>query len=182
MRLLPLAMAAMIGSSQDAPKWLDTSHESRRNEIVKLLEQRKFRQARDAAQELNRRVPDDVAVYGLLAQAQIELGEFDQAEANVDWMFRLRPPSFESLTLGARIREHLGDIEGALDFCGQALRLTDPADTARRDRVYALTAGIEARAGRMELARRHLSLIQDPGLRRSASAELETTHPLRRNP
>jgi tetratricopeptide (TPR) repeat protein len=180
MRLL-LLLTALGTCAQETPKWLDATHEARRNAIVTLLDEGKFREARDRAQELNRRVPDDVAVYGLLARAQIELGEFDKAEENVDWMFRLRPPSVESLTLGARLREHLGDIDGALDFCGQAHRLIEPADTGKLDRLYALTAGIEARAGRRELAERHLSLIQDPELQRQAAAVLDTKPNSRRN-
>jgi tetratricopeptide (TPR) repeat protein len=181
MRLL-LFLAGVFAWAESTPEWLDGTHEARRNAIVKLLDEEKFREARDAAAELNRLVPDDVSVYGYLAEAQIELGQFDQAEENVDWMFRLRPPAFESLTLGARLREQLGDIEGALDFCGQAHRLVDPGDTKRLDRLYALTAGIEARAGKVELAERHLSLIQNAELRRKATVAPETKNPTRRNP
>lgn len=177
---LVLLLAAV--RAQEAPRWLDATHEARRSAIVTLLGERRFREARDAAKELNRRVPDDVAVYGYLAEAQIELGEFDQAEENVDWMFRLRPPTPEGLMLGARIREHLGDIDGALDFCGQALRLIEPADTAKLDRLYVLAAGIEARAGKRALAERHLSLIQDPELRRRTAAALQSKPTTRRNP
>lgn len=177
---LVLLLAAV--PAQEAPKWLDATHEARRNAIVTLLSERRFREARDAAKDLNRRVPDDVAVYGYLAEAQIELGDFDQAEENVDWMFRLRPPSPEGLMLGARIREHWGDIDGALEFCGQALRLIEPSDTAKLDRLYALAAGIESRAGRIELAERHLAFIQDPGLRRKTAAALKTKDTTRRNP
>src|SRR5215470_6397257 len=45
-----------------------------------LLGKHEFAAARDAARALNKRMPDDVMVYGFLTDANIELGTYDEAE------------------------------------------------------------------------------------------------------
>ena len=43
-----------------------------------LLGQHRFAEARELAEVLNKRVPDDVMVYGLLTDANVELGDYDR--------------------------------------------------------------------------------------------------------
>ena len=50
-----------------------------------LLEKHEFAQALKKAQALNRRAPDDVLVYGYLADAHIHLGNYEEAEEAAQW-------------------------------------------------------------------------------------------------
>ncbi len=173
MRLL-IAVAA-IGAAMNAAEPAKTAGEEyriRREKAAQLLADKQFKAARNLSLELNRQTPDDLTVYAMLAEAQIELGEFDEAEKNVDWMFRLRAPTTEGLMLGARLREQFGDNTGAIEFCDRAFGLLGPTDMKSRDRVLALAAGIEARSGLFDQASQHISVIQDPETRDSAAEAL----------
>ena len=46
-----------------------------------LLGQHRFTEALALAKQLNKKVPDDLMVYGLLTDANIELGRYDDAES-----------------------------------------------------------------------------------------------------
>jgi tetratricopeptide (TPR) repeat protein len=153
-------MLGIVAFGQTTPKWVTTDYDTQRSRAANLLKGKRFSEAKALASELNRRVPDDVEIYGILAEAQIELGEYEAAEKNVNWMFRLRPPSVESLSLGARLREKLGDVPGALEFCGTAFRMTLPADTDARERLLLLMASIESRAGMHKQAQQHLEQLK----------------------
>ena len=155
-----IAMLGIVAFGQTTPNWLTTDYDTQRSRAANLLKVKRFSDAKALASELNRRVPDDIEIYGILAEAQIELGEYDAAEKNVNWMFRLRPPSVESLSLGARLREKLGDVPGALEFCGTAFGMTLPADTDARERLLLLMASIESRAGMRKQAQQHLDQLK----------------------
>ena len=160
-RNLPvIAVLCIVAFGQTTPQRLTIDYDTQRSRVVSLLKEKKFSDAKALAAELNRRVPDDVEIYGILAEAQIELGEYEAAEKNVNWMFRLRSPSVEGLLLGARLREKFGDVPGALEFCGTAFRMTSPADTDARERLLRLTAGIESRAGMLKQAKQHLDQLK----------------------
>jgi tetratricopeptide (TPR) repeat protein len=102
-----------------------------------LLGKHEFERARDLARELNRRAPDDVLVYGFLADANAELGNYDEAEAAAQWMLDLRPGNIPGLTRAAYLRETYGDIDGALELMRMAYEQTDPGE--REDRAWLLT-------------------------------------------
>ena len=155
-----LAVLGIVAFGQTTPKWLTTDYDTQRSRAANFLKGKRFSEAKALAAELNRRAPDDVEGYGILAEAQIELGEYEAAEKNVNWMFRLRPPSVESLSLGARLREKFGDVPGALEFCGTAFGMTLPADTDARERLMLLTASIESRAGMHKQAQQHLDQLK----------------------
>jgi tetratricopeptide (TPR) repeat protein len=106
--------------------------EARKIRVWILLGHHDFARARDEALILNKRAPDDVQVYGLLADAHAELGEYDAAEAAVQWMLDLRGGNVAALTRAAYLRELFGDIEGALDFFGMAYVQTPETETEER--------------------------------------------------
>ncbi len=58
-----------------------------------------------AAGELNKIFPDDVQVYGFLADAHVELGHYEEATDSVQWMLDLRPGNVPALTRAAYLRE-----------------------------------------------------------------------------
>ncbi|MBV9501767.1 MAG: tetratricopeptide repeat protein [Acidobacteriaceae bacterium] len=102
-----------------------------------LLGRHEFAQALEAAQKLNRRTPDDVIVYGYLADANAELGNYKAAEIAAQWMLNLRPGNVPGLTRGAYLRELFGDLEGAVDFMRTAYDATPTNEV--EDRAWLLT-------------------------------------------
>lgn len=79
-----------------------------------------FRTARAAAARLVTEHPDVARYYGLLADAQIELGEYDNAVATLQAMTDLRP-DYSALTRIAYMRELFGDMRGAMEIMETAL-------------------------------------------------------------
>ena len=59
-----------------------------------LLGRHEFPAALEAAKALNKRIPDDVLIYGFLTDANAELGNYSDAEAATQWMLNLRPGIF----------------------------------------------------------------------------------------
>lgn len=111
--------------------------EARRVQIWVWLGKHEFAQALKAAQALNKEMPDDVQVYGYLADANIELGNYADAERAAQWMLDLRPGNIPGLTRAAYLRELYGDISGSLDLMQQAYQRTPPSE--HEDRAWLLT-------------------------------------------
>jgi tetratricopeptide (TPR) repeat protein len=111
--------------------------EGRKVQCWLLLGKHEFEKARELARELNRRAPDDVLVYGFLADANTELGDYPEAEAAAQWMLDLRPGNIPGLTRAAYLRELHGDVEGALELMRMAYDQTDPGEL--EDRAWLLT-------------------------------------------
>jgi tetratricopeptide (TPR) repeat protein len=102
-----------------------------------LLGQHEFQKAADAAEALNKLVPDDVLIYGFLSDAYVELGKYEEAEKAAQWMLDLRPGNVPGLTRGAYLRELFGDHTGAVEFMDTAYRRT--SDDEVEDRAWILT-------------------------------------------
>lgn len=102
-----------------------------------LLGQHRFAEALALATTLNARVPDDLMVYGMLTDANIELGKYDDAEKAAQWMLDLRPGNIPALTRTAYLRELFGDIDGALELMRAALGRMPYQET--EDRAWVLT-------------------------------------------
>src|SRR5262249_54878290 len=102
-----------------------------------LLGKHEFAQALDAAKVLNKRTSDDVMVYGFLADANAELGNYQDAENAVNWMLKLRSGNIPGLTRAAYLRELYGDLDGALDLMSMALQSTPLAQS--EDRAWIMT-------------------------------------------
>lgn len=102
-----------------------------------LLGQHRFAEALELARKLNQKMPDDVLVYGFVADACIELGQYAEAEKAAQWMLDLRPGNIAGLTRGSYLRELFGDVDGAIDLMNQALRRFRPEET--EDRAWTMT-------------------------------------------
>jgi tetratricopeptide (TPR) repeat protein len=111
-----------------------------------LLGQHKFAAALELATALNKKVPDDLMVYGMLTDANIELGKYDEAEKSAQWMLDLRPGNIPALTRAAYLRELFGDIEGAIELMRSAVNRMPFQET--EDRAWVLT-----QIGHLELMR-----------------------------
>ena len=102
-----------------------------------LLGRHEFAKALEAATALNKQVPDDVTVYGYLADANAELGNYEEAVKAVQWMLNIRPGNIAGLTRAAYLRELHGDLSGAVDLMQMAYDAT-PFQEAE-DRAWLLT-------------------------------------------
>src|SRR5579864_9338184 len=54
--------------------------DGKRIQVWLLLGKHEFAMAREAALKLSKRMPDDVMIHGFLADANAELGDYDEAE------------------------------------------------------------------------------------------------------
>src|ERR1700758_754704 len=69
-----------------------------------LLGKHEFAAAREAAMVLNKRTPDDVMVYGFMTDANVEPGNYKDAEHSAQMMLDLRPGNLPAVTRGAYLR------------------------------------------------------------------------------
>ena len=113
------------------------NYEGRKVETWLLLGRHEFAKAREVAIRLNREMPDDVTVYGYLADANAELGNYQEAVDAAQWMLNLRPGNVPGLTRAAYLRELHGDLEGAREFMQQAYDSTPYQEL--EDRAWLLT-------------------------------------------
>lgn len=102
-----------------------------------LLGRHEFPAALEAAKALNKKVPDDVLVYGFLTDAHAELGNYSDAENAAQWMLNLRPGNLAGMTRAAYLRELFGDVDGAYELMQMAYEATVPTET--EDRAWILS-------------------------------------------
>ncbi len=63
--------------------------DGQRIQVWLQLGKHEFAAALDAAKKLNRKMPDDVMLYGFLTDANVELGNYREAETAAQWMLDL---------------------------------------------------------------------------------------------
>lgn len=102
-----------------------------------LLGRHEFPAALEAATALNKKVPDDVLVYGFLVDANAELGNYKAAEDAAQWMLNIRPGNLPGLARAAYLRELFGDVDGAYELMDMAYQATVPTET--EDRAWILS-------------------------------------------
>ena len=93
-----------------------------------LLGRHEFAAALEAAIKLNQKMPDDVMLYGFLTDANVELGNYKEAETAAQWMLDLRAGNMPGLTRAAYLRELFGDVDGSLDLMNMAYQSTPPSE------------------------------------------------------
>ena len=108
-----------------------------RTAVWLLLGKHEFAAALEKAKELNQKMPDDVMLYGFLTDANVELGNYDDAEKTAQWMLNLRPGNFPGITRAAYLRELFGDVDGALELMNMAYDSTPPSEA--EDRAWILS-------------------------------------------
>lgn len=87
----------------------------------------RFSDALKLGTELQKEFPADAFVYGVLTDANAELGNYDQAVDAVQRMVDLKPNT-ASYARAAHIRSLYGDHEGAVEMFKTAARSADPTD------------------------------------------------------
>ena len=93
-----------------------------------LLGKHEFALALEAAKKLSQKMPDDVMLYGFLTDANVELGNYKEAETAAQWMLDLKAGNMPGLTRAAYLRELFGDVDGALDLMDMAYQSTPPTE------------------------------------------------------
>jgi tetratricopeptide (TPR) repeat protein len=111
--------------------------DSKKMQVWILLGKHEFARAYDAAVALNKQVPDDVLVYGFVADASVELGKYKEAEDAVQWMLDMRPANLSGLTRAAYLRELFGDVDGAIDLFNASYSRMLPSEV--EDRAWMLS-------------------------------------------
>ena len=153
---LDLASALVnSGLLDDAVKTIDkalqlspNNFDARKLQVRILLAHHEFAEALEQSLVLNQRVPDDIEVYGFLADAYIAAGDYKKAEEATQWMLNLRTGNVGALTHTARLREIFGDPEGAIRAWRMALDATPLTEPEQR-------ASIEAEITRLNSRRSH---------------------------
>jgi tetratricopeptide (TPR) repeat protein len=130
-----------------------------------MLGRHEFPAALEAAKILNKKVPDDVLVYGFLTDANAELGNYPDAENAAQWMLNLRPGNLPGMTRGAYLRELFGDVDGAYEWMDIAFQSTVPTETEDRAWILSQMGHLRFIAGRTDDADNILkqALIIFPG-------------------
>lgn len=130
-----------------------------------LLGRHEFAAALEEARKLNQRSADDVMVYGFLTDANIELGNYNDAEVAAQWMLNLRGATVPSLTRAAYLRELFGDTEGAVQLMEIALQSVPPDELEDRAWILSQMAHLDLAVGKTEEAEALLSqaLTSFPG-------------------
>lgn len=111
--------------------------DGQRTHVWLLLGKHEFAAALEAAKKLNQKMPDDVMTYGFLTDANVELGNYKDAETAAQWMLDLKPGNIPGLTRAAYLRELYGDVDGSLELMNMAYQSTPPNEV--EDQAWILT-------------------------------------------
>jgi tetratricopeptide (TPR) repeat protein len=117
-----------------------------------LLGKHEFAAALEAAKGLNRKLPDDVMLYGFLTDANVELGNYEDAETAAQWMLDLKPGNMPGLTRAAYLRELFGDIDGSMDLMNMAYQSTPPSEVEDAAWIVTQMAHLDLSIGKIDEA------------------------------
>ena len=147
--------------------------------VVVLLGRHDFLEALQQATALNRKVRDDITVWGYLVDANMAIGEYGEAEKDAQWILDLRRGSTLGYTKAAELREVFGDLEGAVEFYDEALLRISPNDIEERSWLMTRNARLQLASGNAKRAQDLLekALTVDPGSQfaRGTLANLEAS-------
>ncbi|MGB7555236.1 MAG: tetratricopeptide repeat protein [Candidatus Korobacteraceae bacterium] len=130
-----------------------------------LLGKHEFAQALPEATKLNKKMPDDVMVYGFLTDANVELGNYKDAETACQRMLDLRTGNLPGITRAAYLRELFGDINGSLELMNMALQSTPPNQAEDGAWILTQMAHLNLTIGNLEQSEKllHQALVMFPG-------------------
>jgi tetratricopeptide (TPR) repeat protein len=140
------AAAALAESRRLSPGNLEAD----KIEAWVLLGQHEFARAHDLARSINKRFPDDLMTYGMLVDACVELGRYQEAEEAAQWLLDIRPGTVPGLTRAAYLREIFGDVEGALELMVMALDQIPTRETEERAWILTQMSHLNLVAGRID--------------------------------
>jgi tetratricopeptide (TPR) repeat protein len=100
---------------------------ARKLEASLHLAHHRFAEAIAAAEKLRSEVPSDSYVYGILADAYVEIGDYEKAVVTAQKMVDLKPGT-AAYSRVAQLRTLYGDHRGAVEMFEKAARAADPND------------------------------------------------------
>jgi len=113
--------------------------------VAAILARHDYPAALEGAMALNKRNADETAIYGLLTDANRELGNYPAAEDAAQWMLNLRPGNLPAYIRAAELRELFGDFEGSYELMDLAFQSTPVSETEER-------AWLASQMGHLKLA------------------------------
>jgi tetratricopeptide (TPR) repeat protein len=120
-----------------------------RTAVWLLLGKHEFAAALDKAKELRKKMPDDVMIYGFLTDANVELGNYSDAEKAAQWMLDLRPGNLPGMTRAAYLRELFGDLDGSLELMQMAYQSTPPHEVEDRAWILSQIGHLQLMSGKI---------------------------------
>jgi tetratricopeptide (TPR) repeat protein len=142
------ADAALLEGLKLAPE----DFQLQRTQVALTLSRHQFALAREGATVLHHRTPDDVLTYGYIAEADIALGNYAEAEENAQWMLNMRPNNIPGLLIGAELRTLYGDARGAIEFLNLAYSETSPTEVEDLAWIANQVASIQIESGQLDAA------------------------------
>jgi tetratricopeptide (TPR) repeat protein len=118
-----------------------------------LLSQHRYRDALREAHKARAIEPRDAWNFGVIGDAHLELGEYDDAFAAFDKMGQLRPgpPAYARVAYALELK---GDLDGALEYMRMAAEGTSAHDVEGQAWHYAQLGQLLMQQGRLGDARR----------------------------
>jgi len=110
--------------------------------------QHRFREALIAARRALERDSRDPVNYGTLGDALLELGEYREGAEAIQRMVNLRP-DVASYARAAYVRELFGDMEGAIEIMGMAVRAASSRDLEHNAWCHVQLGHLFFNAGRL---------------------------------
>jgi tetratricopeptide (TPR) repeat protein len=123
--------------------------EARKLEAWVRLGRHEFAAAQALMGAYTKERPKDPEGWGLLGDAEMELGRSEPAREAYQRMMNLRPGP-AAYVRAAYWREREGDVAGALELQESALASTDPRETEQRAWILVHLAALHERAGESE--------------------------------
>ena len=132
-----LLHAGRRGCARSRLRFRPDNFDGERTAVWLLLGKHEFAAALDEAKKLSAKMPDDVMLYGFLTDANVELGNYNDAEKAAQWMLDLRAGNLPGITRAAYLRELFGDLDGSLELMNMAYQSTPPHEV--EDRAWILS-------------------------------------------
>lgn len=111
----------------------------------------RFDKGLELGEQLKTEFPNDAFVYGVLTDANAEMGNYQEAKVNAQKMVDLRPDS-SSYARVAHIRSLFGNHQGAVEMYIAAARTADPADKEAQSWCLVSLGKEYFKVGKFELA------------------------------
>jgi tetratricopeptide (TPR) repeat protein len=143
----PALYAEASGALDRALELSPGNYEALKLRVALLLGLHDFSEALRRAKELNKKVPDDTTVWGYLVDANMGLGDYEEAEKDAQWILDLRRGSTLGFEKAAALREVFGDGEGAMEFYQEALLRLSPGERSERAWLMTRSARLQMAAG-----------------------------------